>query len=97
MTGTIPVVDAMRRYLQDVDEAYRFRIQKIDMSYNHLSGTINPVSGFLPTLRYADFSGNLFTGQVSHLALVALCIYFPHAHGATLRILVPGRLWLVWN
>ncbi|KAI2513131.1 hypothetical protein MHU86_1169 [Fragilaria crotonensis] len=63
LTGTIPVADVLRRHLQDVEESYRFRIQKIDLSYNRLSGTINPVSGYLPTLRYADFSGNNFTGQ----------------------------------
>lgn len=63
LTGEVPVADVVRRRLY-VEESFRFRIQKIDLSYNRLSGTINPVSAFLPSLRYLDFSGNQFSGQV---------------------------------
>ncbi|KAI2513129.1 hypothetical protein MHU86_1167 [Fragilaria crotonensis] len=63
LAGTIPIVSMMRRYLQDAGGSNPFRVQKIDLSYNRLSGTIDTVTGYLPTLRYADFSGNNFVGQ----------------------------------
>ena len=73
LAGTIPFVAMMRRYLQDAGESNLFRIQKIDMSYNRLSGTIDTVTGYLPSLRYADFSGNQFTGQVRPPGFRVLC------------------------
>jgi Leucine-rich repeat (LRR) protein len=62
LIGSIPI--ARRRALQEdeTNSQFSFRLQKIDASYNQLTGTISPVAAFLPTLRYLDFSSNRLSG-----------------------------------
>ena len=55
--------------MQEGTPELALRIQKVDVSYNQLSGTISPVASFVPSLRWLDFSGNGFSGQVSSLFL----------------------------
>jgi Leucine-rich repeat (LRR) protein len=62
-------VFARRRSLQNGGADLSFRLQKLDLSYNQLTGTVNPIAAFVPSLRSVDVSGNQFTGQVSTLLL----------------------------
>jgi len=41
-----------------------FKIQRIDISYNQMTGTIPSTLSLLPSLRYVDVSGNSFGGPV---------------------------------
>ena len=40
------------------------RIQTIDISYNFLTGTLDPNLWFIPTIRHLDVAGNMFTGAL---------------------------------
>ena len=40
------------------------RIQRVDISYNQLTGTIDPEIALVPSFRYIDLSWNSFTGLV---------------------------------
>jgi hypothetical protein len=40
------------------------RIHTIDISYNFLTGTVDPNLWFIPTIRHVDMAGNMFTGAL---------------------------------
>ena len=40
------------------------RIQTIDISYNFLTGTLDPNIWIIPTIRHLDVAGNMFTGAL---------------------------------
>ena len=41
-----------------------YKIQRVDLSYNQLTGTIPALVAFISSLRYADVSGNRLTGSL---------------------------------
>ena len=41
-----------------------YKIQRLDLSYNQLTGTIPALVAFISSLRYADVSGNRLTGSL---------------------------------
>ena len=78
LTGTIPFTSNDKvRHLDQVDDSFEIRLQKLDLSYNRLTGTIDEVAGMIPSLRYADFSGNKFTGHVSYLVCYLKLLILP--------------------
>jgi Leucine-rich repeat (LRR) protein len=48
--------------------ANEFIIQRIDVSHNQLTGTINEWIAFVPSFGSVDFSGNAFTGPIPAIA-----------------------------
>ena len=85
LTGTFPFANTEYRLLQDGGNKFLMRQQKSDFSYNRMSGTIDIILGLLPNLRYADYSGNGFNGQVSLVVVtyVLSCFFLT-------GVLVPG-------
>ncbi len=47
------------------------RVQRVDFSYNRLTGSITPLLALVPTVQYLDLSGNSFTGLIPAQADVA--------------------------
>ena len=63
LTGTLPL-DRFERYLQNENMESPFRIKKLDISFNLLTGTVNPIAPLIPSLKYFDLSHNRLQGQV---------------------------------
>lgn len=59
LTGSLPDLDpsSVAEVLDSV------RVSRLDISYNFITGTINPAISFLPTLKSVDVSGNLFANE----------------------------------
>jgi Leucine-rich repeat (LRR) protein len=68
LSGRLPsVADVNVAEFLDVE----FTIQRLDLSYNQLTGTIDPLMARIPTIRYVDLSGNSFIGPVPAQALTS--------------------------
>jgi hypothetical protein len=63
LTGTLPL-ERFERYLQNESPESPFRIKTLDISFNFLTGTVNPIAPLIPSLTYFDLSHNRLQGQV---------------------------------
>jgi Leucine-rich repeat (LRR) protein len=63
LTGTLPL-EYFERFLQKESQESPFRIKKLDISNNLLTGTVSPIAPMIPSLTYFDLSHNMFKGQV---------------------------------
>ena len=61
LSGGFPVV-GNTNLTAFLDRGYK--IQRVDLSYNQLTGTVPALVALIPSLRYADVSGNRFTGPL---------------------------------
>ena len=90
LTGSLPFADSEYRHLQDGEHSAAMRVEKIDVSYNRFTGAVDLTLGLLPAVRYLDFSGNSFTGQVSFIRTIFIPFYFAYAYLTVVSFKFPG-------